>query len=85
MVEYKKTLNLSSIEIVNNRKLELEKEKASKCDSAPKVQDKVLEVKEGLSAPTVDEEITVTFSVTSSKEKLIKLREFMKNGGYKYE
>ena len=52
-----------------------------------KQEEQVVEkVEKVLSAPVEEEKLyTVKFSVTSTKEKLVELKKFLKDGGYKYE
>ena len=99
--EYKQSLNVSNaITTVANRYKAIEEAKAreeerkAKEKAAKEAADKVDIVVETLTPPTVEpiapptvEEpiLTLAFKVTATKSKLRALKEFLNNGGYKYE
>lgn len=92
MIEYKKSLNVSSaISIVLNRYKELEELKQKeeiKQEELKQVQENVEEVEKVLKAPTKiekEEIYEMTFKVRAIKEKLKAIKEFLDNGGYEYE
>lgn len=95
LYEYKNTKNVAgaiksvierhkAIEEANERAKErLEKQKEI-AEAVNKVEQAVVET---MLAPPVEEEpeLTVTFMVTATRKKLLKLKEFLKEGEYKYE
>lgn len=94
LLEYKKTKDLStSISIVSNRHKELEQiQKSSVKVDNVKVQNEEMlnKVTNSLTAPkeekiSQDEILEMTFKVRGTKEKLKKLVQFIKDGGYDYE
>lgn len=88
MVEFKKTLNASAaITTVMNRHKEIEQEqaKAVEVEAVKVVEEKAIEKVEVFTSPVVEEqEYTLKFSVTATKDKLKLLKEFLDNGGYQY-
>ena len=99
LVEYKKTLNVSqSIVVVSERiqriaeekkrQAERQKLREGQAEVVEKIE-KVIELKAPTQAPTVEQPIeklmTATFKVTATKEKLIELKRFLRDGGYIYE
>lgn len=85
LAEYLKSKNLSlAIKEVNDRHIILAQvQKDYEVVQEEQVVEKVEKV---LSAPVEEEKLyTVKFSVTSTKEKLVELKKFLKDGGYKYE
>jgi hypothetical protein len=89
MVEYKKFLNASAaITAVMNRHKEIEQEqaKAVEVEAVKVVEEKTIEKVESVSAPVVEEqEYTLKFSVTATRDKLKALKQFLNEGGYDYE
>ena len=90
LVEYIKNKDLGqAIRTVNDRYVILETIKKSNEEIKKKeetIQESVKKVEEALQTPVEEEKLyTVKFSVTSTKEKLIELKKFLINGGYKYE
>lgn len=98
LLEYKKSFNASqSILTVSNRHKEIEALEEQKnarqaqiIESEKAVQkvEEVLTVPDVISVPEVIEEepeLTLTFTVTATREKLKELKQFLINGGYKYE
>ena len=94
LLEYKKTKDLStSISIVSNRHKELEQIQRSsvKVDNVKIQNEEMLnKVTNSLTAPkeekiSQDEILEMTFKVRGTKEKLKKLVQFIKDGGYDYE
>ena len=100
-IEYEKSLNVSdAIRLVLDRHLAIEKAEAARAEAeaANKVEEARVEAVEAflpppMAAPEIapaipvrtEQMFTATFKVTGTKTQLIALREFMKNGGYKYE
>lgn len=88
MVEYKQSLNVSeAIQKVKARHeaLELEKKRKEELQKVKEQETKIVEKTEKIVAPVKEKELTITFKVTGTKDELIKLREFMKVEGIKYE
>ncbi|WP_250277394.1 DUF1351 domain-containing protein [[Clostridium] colinum] len=96
MFEYSKSLDLTnSMLIVNERKKTIEEQQKVKELAEQKEKEKqetvkkVEEVQKELAPPIIQEEkekeYKVTFTVIGTKEKLRQLKEFLNNGGYKYE
>lgn len=89
MVEFKKSLNASAaITAVMNRHKEIEDEqaKAVEAEEVKVVEEKAIEKVESVSAPVVEEqELTLRFAVTATRDKLKALKQFLNDGGYKYE
>lgn len=97
LLEYKNNLDLtkSKLNVLNRHKQleeirKKEEEKQLMFDEEDKIVEVVEEViEEEITAPVEiieDEELlTVTFTITDTKENIIKLREFMKKEGIKYE
>lgn len=92
LVEYKGNgLCLSNaIGAVHERHRRIEAEREALDTSSERATAETASVRrvEALSRPVVqepEEMLTVTFTVTDSKERLIALREWMKENGYKYE
>lgn len=99
LLEYKRTLDYKNsyiivvdrhkrLEELQKRKQELEKQKEEE-QKMVEVIEEVIEEEKELSAPKeiIEEEdfITITFTITDTKENIIKVREFMKKEGIKYE
>lgn len=90
LVEYIKNKDLGqAIRTVNDRHMILETIKKSNEEIKKKeetVKENIKKVEEVLQTPVENEKLyTLKFSVTSTKEKLIELKKFLINGGYKYE
>ena len=89
MVEYKKAFNASNaITTVANRHkaIEVEQAKAVEVEEVKEVETKVIEKVEAFVAPVVEEtKHKLTLSVTDTIPRLKVLKEFLNNGGYKYE
>lgn len=90
LAEYLKNKDLGqAIKIVNDRHMILETIRISNQEIKQKEEIKkesIAKVNEVLQTPIVEEKLyTVKFSVTSTKDKLIELKKFLKEGGYKYE
>jgi hypothetical protein len=94
-VEYEKSLNASdAIRRVLDRHLAIEEaeRKAAEAKQIIAVEEQASEKVEAflpppeiIEAPVKEQMFTATFKVTASKPMLIALRDFLKNGGYKYE
>lgn len=99
LLEYKRTLDYKNsyiivvdrhkrLEELQKRKQELEKQKEEE-QKMVEVIEEVIEEEKELSEPKeiIEEEdfITITFTITDTKENIIKVREFMKKEGIKYE
>ena len=86
LFEYKKTLNVTdAFSAVTERQKALAKAKEIIDDSKSDEQD-VVEKVDALLAPKIEEpEFTLTFTVTATKDKLIRLKQFLIEGGYQYE
>ena len=100
LVEYKRTLNVSAaITSVKNRIALIEREKQiqeAHKKEAEQIQENlkkmqvavnaVVDVETPIAAPVVEEkEYVVNFRVIATKEKLVALKKFLNDGGYKYE
>ena len=92
LVEYKKNKDFtqSKLDVVTRHKmLEEIQKKQQEIQSQINDDAKVVEKVEQITTPKeiIEEEdlITVTFTITDTKEKIIKVREFMKEEGIKYE
>lgn len=90
LAEYLKNKNLSlAIKEVNDRHVilaQVQKDYEVVQEEQKQEEQVVEKVEEVLSAPVEEEKLyTVKFSVTSTKEKLVELKKFLKDGGYKYE
>ena len=93
LVEYKKSLYVSqAITVVAERikRIAEEKERQAEREKQREVQKTtVKKVEKIVQAPTVEQPIeklmTVTFKVTATREKLIELKRFLRDGGYIYE
>lgn len=92
MIEYKLSLNLNqAITTVTNRYKAIEEEKKRQEEERNITEQepnnfKVMEKQEILQAPVQQEEIfTLKFTVKATKSKLKELKQFLDNGGYKYE
>ncbi len=90
LAEYIKNKNLSlAIKEVNDRHVilaQVQKDYEVVQEEQKQEEQVVEKVEKVLSAPVEEEKLyTVKFSVTSTKEKLVELKKFLKDGGYKYE
>ena len=99
LVEYKQTLNVSAaITSVKNRIALIEREKQIQEEhkkEAEQIQENLNKFKQAsdvapietpIAAPVVEEkEYVVNFKVIATKEKLVALKQFLNDGGYKYE
>lgn len=90
LFEYKQHLNVSNaITTVTSRHKAIEDEKAKlqQQKQIKQAEEKAVEkVDEVLPAPEVEEaEYTLSFKVTATKDKLLALKQFLDDGGYKYE
>lgn len=89
LVEYKKDLNVSkSITEVSNRHKQLEviKEEIKKQEEVKATEEKIIaKVEEVIKPIEKEKEYCVSFKVYGTKEQLLKLKEFLNNGGYRYE
>lgn len=90
LVEYKQTLNASqSILDVKRRMQQIEEEKAKQeeINKQKEIENETIKkVDETLSAPTEEEKTySVTFKVWGTIEELKRMKEYLVNGGYKYE
>lgn len=90
LVEYKQTLNASqSILDVKRRMQQIEEEKAKQEEINKQKEiekETIKKVDETLSAPKEEEKTySVTFKVWGTIEELKKMKEYLVNGGYKYE
>lgn len=93
LVEYKQTLNVSAaITSVKNRIALIEREKEiqekqkQEREEMQKNMDKFRAELEPIDAPVVEEkEYVVNFKVIATKEKLVELKQFLNEKGYKYE
>lgn len=88
-VVYKESLNLAhAIGVVSDRHRRIEAEREEKAERESAVASEVEMVKkvEALSPPKAEEKpISVTFTVTDTRGRLIALREWMKANGYQYQ
>lgn len=90
LVEYKQTLNASqSILDVKRRMQQIEEEKAKQeeINKQKEIENETIKkVDETLSAPKEEEKTySVTFKVWGTIEELKRMKEYLVNGGYKYE
>lgn len=94
MAEYKKSLNVGkAVAIVQDghRRIEEERKAAEAREAARKRQEETVTKVEAVAPPVVVEApkeeqlLTIPFKATATREKLIKLREFMKQEGIQYE
>ena len=96
LVEYQKSLNASeAIRLVIDRHLAIEEEKRKEAERAAITKTETVAVEavdaflpppEVIAEPPKKTQLfTTTFRVTGSKDQLIALRDYLKNGGYKYE
>lgn len=81
-IEYKKTLKCASaIADVQDKHKQLEEMKKE-----PLTDEKVQEKISYVTAPTIEEEkYSMTFTVIGTKKELKEIKDFLENGGYKYE
>ena len=92
LVEYLKTLDYgkSKMEVIERHKQleEIQKQQETKLEQE-KQEEKVVEKVEEVIAPKEiiedDEIITVSFKITDTKEKILKLRDYLKENGINYE
>ena len=92
LLEYKKTLDFSKSKlevIARHKQLEeiqnRQKEVQLQIDDDAKIVEKVEEITAPKEIIEDDEIITTTFTITDTKENIIKVRDFMKKEGIKYE
>lgn len=100
MVEYKKSLDAAqAVTTVAARKTAITEQEKRAQEAAEQrakalgTQDKVMAVAEntpvveetGKMCKSADDVLTVEFTVTATRQKLIELREFLRAGGYEYE
>ncbi len=95
MVEYKLSLNLNqAITTVTNRYKAIEEEKKKQEELIEETSKSVIitnkEKEKILTAPIIEEEkqeeiLTLKFTVKATRSKLKELKQFLDNGGYKYE
>lgn len=96
LVEYQKSLNVSeAIRLVIDRHLAIEEEKRKEAERvaiskmetvAIEAVDAFLPPPEVVAAPPKKPQLfTTTFRVTGSRDQLVALRDYLKDGGYKYE
>lgn len=89
MVEFKRSLDATDAICTvqeRHRRIEAEREALDTRSDQKAIESEAVARVEALAPPTVQEELlTVTFTVTDTKERLIALREWMKKEGYKYE
>lgn len=88
LVEYKKRLDFSeAVDAVRDRhrRIEAERQQMEQMAARKAAEEEAVRRAEALAPPTVmEEQISVTFIVTDTKERLIALREWMKANGYEY-
>ncbi len=97
LVEYKASLNVSNaittvstrykaIAEMEARKAEQEAKKLAQAQVVQKVES-VIEtpIQAPVEAPMVEQEFTLAFKVTATKAKLLELKKWLNDGGYKYE
>lgn len=90
LIEYKKTFDLtkSKLEVVNRHK-QLEKLQQEKAEIQLKIdeEDNIVESIDEIVVPKeIDEElITVSFTITDTKDRIKEIKEFLIKGGYDYE
>lgn len=97
LVEYKKTLNASAsilevkrrvkaIEDEKIRQQQIAEQKAKQAEVVAKVEENIIVEAPVVEAPKVEtKELKMTFTVYGSLDDLKKVKEFLVNGGYKYE
>lgn len=89
LVEYKRSLNFTEAMqtvLERHRRIEAERKSLDTREEQKAAEKAAVSRVEALAPPTVQEELlTVTFTVTDTKQRLIALREWMKENGYKYE
>lgn len=91
LAAYKGTLDVATaISMVEDyhRRVKAEEEARKARDARKAVEDEAVRKVEALAPPTVQveqEKMTVTFTVTDTRERLIALREWMKANGYQYK
>lgn len=97
LYEYKRTMNVAgAIKSVVDRYKAIEEEKTRQAEyleqqkkareAAQKVEQVITPATEAIAPPIVEEKpLTVTFTVTATRTKLKALKEFLKQGEYKYE
>lgn len=97
LVEYKKTLNASAsilevkrrvkaIEDEKIRQQQIAEQKAKQAEVVAKVEENIVVEAPVVEAPKVEtKELKMTFTVYGSLDDLKKVKEFLVNGGYKYE
>lgn len=90
LIEYKKNFDLtkSKLEVINRHK-QLEKLQQEKAEIQLKIdeEDNIVESIDEIVAPKeIDEElITVSFTITDTKDRIKEIKEFLIKGGYDYE
>ena len=87
LVEYKRSLNFTEAMqtvLERNRRIEAERKLLDARSEQKAVEDAVISKVDALTPPVVQETVTVTFTVTDTKDRLIALREWMKENNYKY-
>lgn len=87
LAEYKLTLNFpDAFRIVQDRHQRIDAEAQAKADrqAAREAQAEAVRKVDALAPPTVQGAKTVTFTVTDTVDRLIALREWMKENGYEY-
>lgn len=90
LIEYKKNFDLtkSKLEVINRHK-QLEKLQQEKSEIQLKIdeEDNIVESIDEIVAPKeIDEElITVSFTITDTKDRIKEIKEFLIKGGYDYE
>lgn len=88
LVEYQKTINLSqSMQIVKDRKAQLERMKAAEAErkATEALKEEKATAVEVLSVPKIEQILTATFKVKGTLEQLKELKVFLEKGGYYYE
>lgn len=92
MIEYKQTLNYADSKVkvfLRHKQLEEMKKQQEEKLEQEKQEEKVVEKVEEVVAPKEiiedDEIITVSFTITDTKEKILKLRDYLKENGINYE
>lgn len=89
MTEYKLSLDFAKAVdtvLARHKRIEAERQQMEQRAAQKAVEDEAVRRAEALAPPTVvEEQISVTFTVTDTKARLIALREWMKANGYKYE
>lgn len=90
LLEYKQGFDFAdSVQAVNNRHKAVEELKVVPIEVMSTIQEPVIEkpmVEESLAVPIMEEkELTLKFTVKATKTKLLKLKQFLIDGGYQYE